>query len=166
MASDRVLQELLGGLWHSTHPDRFEMILRTGAILPEPDIPNSERWSTFQGPKHYPYVRTLGGVSLFDFEGFDADVYGQKYPMSSWFNFVPYRREWRCSVWIEIDRERVASQFISAADLFTRQNAEGAHLHKRMPQIEAAHLGPLPRAAFKRAFLVREGDSDLHLLAC
>ena len=161
-----MLRELIDGLWHTTHPDRFAKILTTGAILPEPDIPDSERWSTFNGPKHYPYVRTIGGVSLFDFEGFDPDVYGEKYPMSSWFNFVPYRREWRCAVWIEIDRDKVGPHFISPADLKTRQDAEGARVHKRMPQIEAAHLGQLPRAAFKRAFLVREGNSDLHRLEC
>src|SRR5438128_1622189 len=98
---DRILQELLGGLWHATHPDRFAQILTSGALLPEPEIPDSERWGTLQGPTFYPYVRTLGGVSLFDFGGFDPDIYREKYPMSSWFNFVPYRREWGCSVWIE-----------------------------------------------------------------
>src|SRR4051812_34740302 len=100
-----VLRELVGGLWHATHPDGFGMILRSGAILPEPDIPECERWSTFQGPKFYPYVRTIGGVSLFDFDGFEPEQYGRQYPMSSWFNFVPYRPEWRSPVWIEIDRE-------------------------------------------------------------
>lgn len=90
---DDVLRELLGGLWHTTHPDRFEMILRSAAILPEPDIPDNERWSTFEGPKFYPYVRTIGGVSLFDFDGFEPENYGRKYPMSSWSYFVPYRTE-------------------------------------------------------------------------
>lgn len=161
---DRVLEELTGGLWHSTHPDRFEMILAAGAILPEPTIPESERWSTREGPKYYPYVRWIGGVSLFDFHEFDADDYTQKYPASSWSYFVPYHREWKCSVWIEIDRKRVASHIISPEDLEARQYAEGAHLHKRMPRIEAAHIGPLPRTAFRRAFLARP-DRIRHL-AC
>jgi hypothetical protein len=56
---DHVLRELLGGLWHTTHPDRFEMILRSVAILPEPDIPDNERWSTFEGPKFW----TLDGTA-------------------------------------------------------------------------------------------------------
>lgn len=86
--------------------------------------------------------------------------------MSSWSYFVPYRRDWRTSVWIEIDRQLVAPNIISSLDLAARQNAAGAHRQKRMPQIEVAHLGPLPRAAFKRAFLVLEGDSELHALAC
>jgi hypothetical protein len=151
---DSVLRELLGGLWHATHPNRFEMILRSAAILPEPNIPDNERLSTREGPKSYPYVRTIGGVSLFDFDGFDPEAYGQKYPMSSWFDFVPFRRDWQTSVWIEIDRQVVAPNIVSSQELAARQNAAGAHRHKRMPQIEVAHLGPVPRAAFKRAFLV------------
>src|ERR1035438_4494083 len=65
-----VLQRTQGGLWHTTRPERFDRILSTGAILPEPDILDSERWAN-AGPEHYPYVRTLGGVSLFDFDGFN-----------------------------------------------------------------------------------------------
>lgn len=159
---DSVLRELLGGIWHTTHPDRFEMILQSAAILAEPNIPENERWSTLEGPKFYPYVRTIGGVSLFDFNGFEPEDYGRKYPMSSWFYFVPYRRDWGTSVWIEINRQLVEGNIISSQDLAARQNAAGDHRHKRMPQIEVAHIGPVPRSAFKRAFLVREGDSVLH----
>ena len=77
--------------------------------------------------------------------------------MSSWSYFVPHSREWECAIWIEIDCEKVAPEIVSPADLKARQEAEGAHLHKRMPQIEAAHIGPVPRTAFTRAFLV-DGD--------
>jgi hypothetical protein len=35
---DRVLSEVYGGLWHTTHPGRFKGILASGAILPEPGI--------------------------------------------------------------------------------------------------------------------------------
>jgi hypothetical protein len=60
-----VLQKLQGGVWHTTNVGRFQGILRSAAILPEPEIPDSERWSTSQGSEWYPYARTLGGVSLF-----------------------------------------------------------------------------------------------------
>lgn len=163
---DSVLRELLGGLWHATHPDRFEMILRSAAILPEPDIPANDRWSTFEGPNSYPYVRKIGGVSLFHFDEFEPETYGQKYPMSSWSYFVLYRRDWRTSIWNEIDRQLVARNIISSQELAARQNPAGDHRHKRMAQIEVAHLGPVPRAAFKRAFLVGEGDSELHAVGC
>jgi hypothetical protein len=61
--------------------------------------------------------------------------------MSSWFHFVPYRRDWRTSVRIEIDRQFVARNVISSKDVAARQNTAGAHLHERMPQIEVAHIG-------------------------
>jgi len=160
-----VLRELCGGLWHATHPDRFKEILTSGAILPDPNIPESDRWGTSQGPDNYPYVRTLGGVSLFDFGGFDPHAYSEKCPMSSWTEFVPYRRHWGCSVWIQIDRERVEpGRLISAPELVRRWHAASAYKHKIMPYIEAAHLGPLPRVAFKRAFLVRKADTKLYPL--
>jgi hypothetical protein len=86
---ERVLQQLHGGLWHTTSSDRFESILATGAILPEPNIPDSKRWCTGGGSEHYPYVRTLGGVSLFDFDQFDPGIYGERCPSSTWAYFVP-----------------------------------------------------------------------------
>ena len=160
-----VLQELCGRLWHTTHPDRYERILTSGAILSEPDIPDGERWGTSLGKDYYPYVRTLGGVSLFDFDQFEPDVYGERCPSSSWATFVPYRTDWGCSVWIEIDRDRVAPpQLVSRFDLLAKWDSDSAHRHKIMPEIEAAHLGPLPLTAFKRAFLVTKGDSQLHSL--
>src|SRR5438309_5175332 len=79
-----VLKKLRGGLWHTTHLDRYRNILTEGSIVPEPNIPNSDRWKTSQGEDYYPYVRMLGGVSLFDFDEFDPERYTERYPASSW----------------------------------------------------------------------------------
>lgn len=159
-----VLKELNGRLWHTTHPDRFSAIINSGGILPEPDISDRDRWKTSQGKEFYPYVRTIGGVSLFDFNNFDPESYGQKYPISSWRTFVPFRMEWGCSVWIEINRVQVAAQLISTTDLVAKWNSDRAYRHTIMPHIEAAHLGLLPRRAFTRAFLVGDGENQFHPL--
>jgi hypothetical protein len=159
---DTILKELYGGLWHTTHPDRFKSILACGAILPEPDIPETERWKTSQGESHHSYVRFLGGVSLFDFEDFDPDKYSIKCPASSWAEFIPFRSSWNVAVWIEIKRDCVTSQLITGANLLTQWKSEKAYIHTLMPYIEAAHLGSLPKMAFKRAFLVGEEDNSFH----
>jgi hypothetical protein len=159
---ETVLEELRGRLWHTTHPDRFKSILADGSILPEPNLANTERWKTSRGPHYYPYVRSIGGVSLFDFEGFDPENYSSKNPMSSWYAFVPYPKDWGTAIWIEIDRERIAGPLISGTDLVARWKSDAAHRHTIMPHIEAAHIGALPRDAFIRAFLVREADSVCH----
>lgn len=159
-----VLRELYGGLWHTIHPERFEAILASGALLPDPEVPDGDRWGTSQGPDYYPYVRTLGGISLFDFDQFDAETYSERCPNSSWCEFVPYQQHWGCSVWIEIDRIQAGPQLISGPDLVARWKADSAYGHNIMPYIEAAHLGPLPRTAFKRAFLVREEDDQFNSL--
>ena len=66
---------LHGGIWHVTRPDRFISIMAGAGLVPEPDLPNVERWKTSGGPDYYPFVRKIGGVSLFDFQNFDADAY-------------------------------------------------------------------------------------------
>lgn len=150
-----IWRELYGGLWHTTHPERFAGILDSGAILCEPkDIPDTDRWGTSRGPKHYPYVRFIGGVSLFDFHEFNAESYELEYPFSNWREFVPYRRAWGGAVWIEIDREQAAPSFLSGSDLQTKWKSGGNLRQNLMPSIEAAYLGPLPIAAFKRALFI------------
>ncbi len=155
---------LSGGLWHMTNRTRFSGILKDGAILPEPAIPDSERWETARGPDCYPYTRSIGGVSLFDFDQFNSDRYAQCHPWSNWQKFVPYREDWGEAVWVEIDRAGVAASLISASDLLARAKAENSCQHLLMPLIEAAHIGPLPQSAFKRALLVQKDKTRVQKL--
>lgn len=148
------LHDILSGrLWHTTRPDRVPDIVAAGSLLVEPSIDNAERWKTSRGPDYYPFVRTIGGISLFDFANFDADLYDQTHPMSSWRSFVPYLQEWRGAVWIEIDREAISDSFISADEIVRRWDEGGHHRHTVMPRIEAAHIGDLPVSACQSAFL-------------
>jgi hypothetical protein len=166
MKIELILPELRGRLWHTTRLDRFKRILTSGAILPEPDIPDADRFAPPEKDReHYPYVRYLGGVSLFDFDHFDPEVYTRDWPLSTWQEFVPCRGKWGRSVWIEIDRGQVAPKFVSASDLVERWKRDKANEHLFMPYIEAAYLGNLPVAAFRRAFLVSEEDDEFHPLA-
>ena len=157
------MAELRGGLWHTTHPDRFKSILTCGAILPDPDVP--DRHGSAGGPEHYPYARHLGAISLFDFVNFDPREHEKQYPGASWPYFVPHNIVWKCAVWIEIARERVAPKFISATDLLQRWRKEEAHGHKIMGGIEAAYIGALPVSAFKRAFFVTHENDIFHPLS-
>lgn len=143
---------LYGGLWHTTHPDRFLAILTCGCLCVNPDIPNSERWKASR-PEHYPFVRTLGGISLFDFSGFDPAKYELSHPMSNWHAFVPYVERWGGAVWIEVDREAVSASLVSPDELVTRWDQDGNRGHTIMPRIEAAHIGDIPTSAFRSAFL-------------
>jgi hypothetical protein len=160
-----VLKELHGRLWHTTPPDRFARILELGAILPiHPDNPNPDGWKTLSGEPYRSYAHTLGAVSLFDFDQFDPEVYRQKCQSSSWDEYVPFREKWGSAVWIEIDREKVAPQLISGPELLRRNHAEGAQRYSIMPYIEAAHVGPLPRSAFARAFVVGKDGNGIREL--
>jgi hypothetical protein len=158
--ADQVLARVLNGVWHTTNSVRFRGILVAGAILPEPPIPDTERWSTSQGPRYYPYVRTLGGVSLFDFREFDPTEYSERYPLSTWKAFVPYCSTWKEAVWIELDIEALGQDFVSGTQLLERWNSIQVG-NRIMPLIEAAHIGAVPLSAFKSVFSVRAGTAGL-----
>jgi len=145
-------EELIGSLWHTTNQKRYSEILLSGFIFPDPDIPDEERWSTSQGTEYYPFVRTLKGVSLFDFSTFKPNEYSKKYPASSWSEFIPYRKAWGCSIWIEIDQDTIIDNFISGITLLEKWKQENAYKNKIMPIIEAAHIGKIPSSSFMRVF--------------
>jgi len=139
-----VLQTLSVDIWHTTSLDCFQSILADGAILVEPDIDDSKRWKTSGGPKYYPFVRTLGGISLFDFQGFDVDEYDKACPMSSWREFVPFREAWGTSIWLKFELMSENKAYIAPSELQRLLNEQKAHRHTLMPRIEAAHIGDLP----------------------
>ncbi len=148
--------ELAERLWHMTSPSRYEAIVADGRILPNPNLPDSERWKTSRGPEFYPYARLLGGVSLFDFRGFEPDVYSAEYPMSSWRTFVPYRHEWKGATWIEIDRTLIAANYLDPRQLLARWKDESAERHTIMPMIEGVHIGPIPMQAVLQVLEISE----------
>lgn len=122
-----VLKELHGRLWHTTPPDRFARILELGAILPvHPDNPNPDGWKTLSGAPYRSYAHTLGAVSLFDFDQLDPEVYRENATSSSWDEYVPFREKWGSAVWIELDREKVTPQLISAAELLKTKPRGGS----------------------------------------
>jgi hypothetical protein len=138
---------LKSGIWHTTSERRFNAILEAGQILPNPaSVPEAERWYSKGGAKTWPYVRHIDGVSLFEFAEFDEDRYWESYPLSTWREFVPYRKQWGRSVWIEINRESLGSNYLGPVALLQRWKDEKAHTHTLMPMIEAASLVPIPRA--------------------
>lgn len=159
-----VLETLRGGVWHTTNSDRYKSILSEGAILPEPPIPDSDRWGTGLGTIGCPYVRSIGGVSLFDFRDFDPEEYSEKYPISSWREFLPYRSAWGEAIWIEVDISEVMVGFISGRAILDRWKAEQAR-NRFMPLIEAAHIGALPLRAFRQVLHVSKESGTLYQLA-
>lgn len=143
---------LRDGLWHTTNNERCEGILASTSILPEPPVPDSQRWGAASGPGLYPFVRSIGGVSLFDFLCFDEFAYSTKYPLSMWKTFVPCFSEWEEAVWIELDRAAIAKGFLGGVVLLELWK-EGNELGRKiMPIIEAAHIGPVPVSAFRKIY--------------
>lgn len=144
-------------IWHTTSVDRFKGILTIGGILPEPPIPDKDRWGGC-GSTQYPFVRSIGGVSLFDFSDFDEVAYEQKHPLSMWKTFVPCLTQWDEAIWIELNRSAIKDNFIDGKALIERWKRQGNLGRKVMPIIEAAHIGPVPISAFHRVIIFRKLD--------
>lgn len=151
---------LRGSVWHTTTPERFQSIVKSGFLLPDPDIPDKDRWGTGLGESHYPFVRSLGGVSLFDFRQFDEKAYPKSYPNSSVYSFVPCSHRSSIAVWIEIDTDSVTQNIIFGDDLLVKWKNSNELGRKIMPLIEAAHIGPVPIATFLR-ILVYHKESNI-----
>jgi hypothetical protein len=167
MESDLVsvlLNALRGSVWHTTNNERYKGILSTGAILPEPPIPDCDRWGTGLGTIGCPYVRSIGGVSLFDFRDFDPEGYSNEYPISSWREFVPYRSAWGEAIWIEVDVSELMAGFISGREILDRWRVEQA-TSRFMPLIEAAYIGALPVEAFRQVLYVSKKFGTPHRLS-
>lgn len=156
-------QELLRGIWHTTSIERFNKILERGSILAQPDISDENRWGTSSGVMYYPYVRKLGGISLFDFRNFSELQYSKEFPLSSWHYFVPFIKKWGASIWIEIEYESLGDNFIAGKCLIEQWEREQAWKHSIMPNIEAASMVPIPSSLFKRVMISTSEHKDLRL---
>ena len=100
---------------------------------------------------------------MFDFHDFCPDIYGRKYPSSSWQRFVPICIDlgWDSAVWLEIDREKVSDALISGEELLNmRKNDDKLRQRNLMPIIEAAHCGDLPISAVARVLLYKQGWAE------
>ncbi|PCJ29469.1 MAG: hypothetical protein COA90_11535 [Gammaproteobacteria bacterium] len=138
--------ELLGSFWHTTSVSRYLKILKSGSIHPNPDI--ELRWGTGQGSEFYPFVRVLGGVSIFDFHKFNFEKYSRMFPSSSLYSFVPVQRDWEEAIWIQLLPNKMPGKFLNGAQLKTLQNEKKSFRNKLMPIIECAYIGLIPVDTF------------------
>ena len=146
--------KLYGSVWHSTSIERYEKIKSDGEIKAEPDLPDKERFSTALGDKHYPFVRSIGGVSVFDFRTFDVKKYNHQFGASNWATFAPCRTGWTETIWIEVDILQVKDTFISGQEIREKWKNENSS-RKFITIIEGAVIGSIPSSAFKKVLLYK-----------
>lgn len=158
LLKDRVLEEIHYGFWHTTPEDRFNEIMKQGEISPTPDVPNKTR-----DQEKFSYVRSLGGVSLFDLRDFDPVSYSTRFRSSSWFSFIPILQNYDSAIWIEILENRLPNPIVSGSALLDMWRSSG-NVRRIMPDIEAAYIGSIPSKSFGRIFRVKKGSDQLEFL--
>lgn len=151
-------KQLLGYVWHATKPQRWQQIRESEAILPEPPIPDSDRWGTGFGPSHYPFVRSLGGVSLFDFRSFDeARQQEAEATNAKWRAFVPSSPASEYTVWLQLNFDFIRPNFLSPEELVSQWRTRREFRRKIMAVMEAAHIGPIPISAINTVLVFQAG---------
>ncbi|UIK00434.1 hypothetical protein LZK82_09895 [Rhizobium leguminosarum] len=129
-----------------------------GSIRPEPRIPDSQRYG---GGRGISFVRLIEGFSIFDIpEAFDVDKYRRDFPVCSIDEFMPYRRDWKQSIWIKIDPVACGSAIVRGAAALQRWRDQEAYRHRIMPHIEGAHVGDMPVSSILDVYSIGEGDQD------
>lgn len=157
-------RELYGKVWHSTSMPRYEMIKAERKIIPNPDLPDSERWGTYLGPDFYPFVRSIGAVSVFDFRFFNVEQYTRNYGLSNWATFAPCHTNLDETVWIEIDTTSLKDSFLSGQairELWHETNST----RKFITIIEGAVIGEIPESTFKKVLLYQRDIEKFSQLA-
>lgn len=116
------------------------------------------------GPEKYPFVRSIGGVSLFDFQNFRPEEYAQNYPYSSWCEFVPCRPQHTSAIWIEIESSQIDDNFINGQELLLKWKSSGELYRKIMPMIECAHIGPINKTVFGEILIYEKSSNCFSMI--
>ncbi|MGR5518921.1 hypothetical protein ACPV5H_26345 [Vibrio harveyi] len=143
--SIKVPQQLQGKVWHSTTLENANEIVRKGYILAEPNIDQSKRWGR-NDSSAYPFVRSIGGISLFDFRLPSS----HSNPML--YSFVPCKAGYTQTVWFEIDIQKLDESFLSADETREQWKASGM-VRNYMPKLEACSLCPIPTNLVKSVYI-------------
>jgi len=143
--SSPLLERLNGRLWHATSADGLSGILHDRAIRADAATKHSTA-----------YVRSIGGVSLFDLAEPDIGIHPVAAHWSDWLRDrtgTPY--------WLEVDRAAVADQFIGTRETYRRWqerlDAGGMTATRLIANIEAAHIGSIPLCQVNAIIAVDHG---------
>lgn len=143
--SKTIPNQLKGKVWHSTSVVNAKKIVTHGEILANPDIEAESRWGGTCESK-YPFVRTLGGISLFDFR---LPKTHSNELLTRW---VPCHTKIPATVWFEIDISKLKGFFLSAEE--TRIKWRDAGMDRQfMPHLEASCLCPISVQDIKSIYI-------------
>lgn len=145
----KLLEILMGGVWHATSVVSFEAISADGFVKASP--PTTQYENSF--------CRSLGRVSLFDFR--DAPNLREAIERGDWTTFTNMSPE-DVSVWLRIDHARISVP--PCAHLLKewnclRENGQPLSVNMRIIcDLETSHTGNLPTSAFSEVLLI-DGES-------
>ncbi|ELA9814221.1 TPA: hypothetical protein ACGSUT_004207 [Vibrio parahaemolyticus] len=146
--STKVPTELKGKVWHSTSIENAMSIVRQGFIFAEPDIDQTKCWGG-KSERVHPFVRSIGGISLFDFRLPNSHV------SEILYSFIPCKSGCAQTVWFEIDVSRLSDSFLSADETRMRWRESGMS-RQYMPKLESTSLCPIPTSYINSIYISRK----------
>ncbi|HGN2068222.1 hypothetical protein [Proteus sp. HMSC14B05] len=145
MSFNKFPKHLLGNVWHATTATRFKLIKKNGFIKINPNIPDQDRTGCGNKEK-YPLVRTLKGISIFDFRIVDEKYLNDHY--SHWNWVLVSGVEYEDIIWISINLDKLKDCFLSGEEVSAIAN-NSKEYRKYIPKIEGAILCDIPLSSFE-----------------
>ncbi|PKG86490.1 hypothetical protein CXF85_01950 [Colwellia sp. 75C3] len=145
----RIPHKLKGKVWHSTSFDNAVKIIKSGSILSNPNISTEDKWGG-NSETDYPFVKSIGGISLFDFR------LPESHSSELLYRWVPCQVKFSKTVWFEIDTSKLHSCFLSAEDTLVKWEKAGM-TRNYMPYLEASCISPIDTQYIKSILI---GDQN------
>jgi len=151
---NEIPKELLNEVCHTTTLNSFLNIYETGFILINPDSTMLEykKYGNVNCPNNDTYVRSLGGISVFDFKNFSIKAY-DRYVNNTWevlsadlYRFLPnhIRNESDgLSVWIVIDTTK-SNTYRDRNVLYEEWQSAAKNGLQFIPKVEATFFENIP----------------------
>jgi hypothetical protein len=122
-----------GRLWHATDLPGLRGTIADGFI----HVSRADRYQNS-------FCRLNGSLSLFDFGPAASDQ--SEFELSNWVGWFGFQQNARCSIWLEIDRERSAARLMNPAAVLSawRSALDREKFAGRFfVGVEACHDGPI-----------------------
>ncbi|ENX05966.1 hypothetical protein [Acinetobacter courvalinii] len=162
----KLINNLLNSVCHTTTVSSFIKIYESKYIYvhPAPEMLEHEKYGNVNCPNNNTYVRSLNGISLFDFEDFSLEKYDNffKPGYGDLYRFLPIHernRKDQISIWLIID-VTLTNKYVNREKLYSQWNSQSKN-GKFMPKVEAAILEDIPIAWVKEVFVFKKENNEL-----
>ena len=162
----KLINNLLNSVCHTTTISSFIKIYESKYIYvyPDPKILEHEKYGNVNCPNNNTYVRSLSGISLFDFKDFSLEEYDKFFKPSygDLYRFLPIHKrneKDKISIWLIID-VTLTDKYINREKLYSQGSSESKN-SQFIPKAEATILGDIPIDWIKEVIIFKKENNQV-----